>query len=65
MTRTALSEYLSQPGNSQLKLAALVDLRQSAISKMLRVKRQIFVIVNEDGLIELREAEKTIATQKT
>lgn len=59
MKKIPLAEYLKQPGRSQEALAEAVNLNQSAISKMLRVKRNISVITHEDGSIELLE-EKVI-----
>jgi len=58
MTKTPLNEYLKN--HSQQELADAVGFYQSAISNMVRSARDITVIENDDGTIELRE-EKTIA----
>lgn len=64
MKKQTLAEYLSVKGNTQESLARATNISQTAVSKMLRVGRNILVITNRDGTIELRE-EKTIAPQKT
>lgn len=60
MIKTPLAEYLSLPGNSQESLAAAIGYRQSAISNMLKAKRQIYVITYADqpAVIELLEEKK-------
>lgn len=58
-----LKDFLESPGISQETLAKSVGLAQSAISKMLKTKRNIFVCIHDGGIIELRE-EKTVAKSK-
>lgn len=59
MKKTPLTEYLNEPNNSQESLASAIGYRQSAISNMLKAKRNIFVITHDDGRVELLE-EKVI-----
>lgn len=59
MTKTPLKTYLAQPGRSQAKLGAAVNLTQGAIGKMIRTSRNIFVVEHDDGSITLLE-EKVI-----
>lgn len=60
MTKTPLKEYLEGEDTTQKILAESVGLTQGAIGKMLRTKREIFVIEGPDGEVELYEG-KTIA----
>ncbi len=53
MTKVPLIEYLKT--HSQQELAEAVGYRQSAISNMLRAERNVSVITNDDGTVELRE----------
>ena len=55
MTEIALHEYLELPNMTQQLLAEAVGCHQTAISRMLRVKRPMFVVTNPDGSIELIE----------
>ena len=61
MTETPILEYLKSC--TQGELAKSVGLHQTAISRMIRVKRPIFVITHDDGKVELveRKAEQKIA----
>jgi len=63
MNQIPLKTFLESPGASQLMLAKAVGLAQSAISKMIKTERNIFVVIHEGGVIELRE-EKTVAKSK-
>jgi predicted transcriptional regulator len=53
MKRIPLAKYLE--GTSQAELAKAVGVHQTAISRMLRVNRPIFVIEHKNGTIELVE----------
>ena len=64
MTKIPLTEYLSQPGKSQQKLALAVGVTQGAISKMIRTKRDVEVIEHDDGSIELVE-QRVIGSTST
>jgi len=63
MNQIPLKTFLKTPGISQQTLAKSIGLAQSAISKMIKTERNIFVVVHENGVIELRE-EKTVAKSK-
>jgi len=53
MTKIPLDEYLKS--HRQQDLATAVGYRQSAISNMLKQKRNVFVVTSDDGVVELRE----------
>ncbi len=53
MTEVPLIEYLKN--TSQAQLAAEVGCHQTAISRMVRVSRPMFVVTHNDGRIELIE----------
>lgn len=56
MTRVHLSEYAKSVG--QERVAVALGVRQGAISKALKNKRKIYVLISDDGTVtaeELRE----------
>jgi len=55
MKKLTLREFAEQEG--QVKAASKLGIRQSAISKALRVKRNIFVEVNPDGTVRGEEVK--------
>lgn len=55
MSGVELEQYLKDADLSQDDLAKVVGLSQSAISKMLRVDRRIYVHTLPDGQIQLHE----------
>ncbi|MDU4154371.1 Cro/CI family transcriptional regulator [Phytobacter diazotrophicus] len=61
MKKLTLREFAEQVG--QVKAASKLGIRQSAISKALRLKRNIFVEVNPDGTVKAEEV-KPFPTQK-
>jgi predicted XRE-type DNA-binding protein len=63
MNQIPIKTFLETTGISQKTLAKSVGLAQSAISKMIKTERNIFVLIREGGVIELRE-EKTVAKSK-
>jgi DNA transposition AAA+ family ATPase len=64
MKETPLTEYLDNPNNSQEALAVRIGYRQSAISNMLKAKRNISVVEHDNGTVELVET-KVIGSKKT
>lgn len=60
MKEVQLDEYLKSC--SQSELADAVGCHQTAISRMVRVKRPMFVVVHDNGQIELieRKFKKTV-----
>ncbi|WP_194426017.1 Cro/CI family transcriptional regulator [Klebsiella quasipneumoniae] len=55
MKKLTLKEFADQEG--QVKAASKLGIRQSAISKALRLKRNIFVLVHPDGTTEAEEVK--------
>ena len=64
MSKIPLAEFLAAKGNSQSSLAAVVDVTQGAISKMLREGRNVFVVTNKAGKATKLIEEKHIAPTK-
>lgn len=54
MTTVTLSEYLAKHG-TQAELAKALGIQQSAISQMLRAKRNISITLHADGSLEASE----------
>lgn len=54
MKTVTLSEYLASHG-TQAELAKALGIQQSAISQMLRAKRNITITVHADGSLEANE----------
>ncbi|MDU4656150.1 Cro/CI family transcriptional regulator [Klebsiella oxytoca] len=61
MKKLTLKEFADQEG--QVKAASKLGIRQSAISKALMLKRNIFVLVHPDGTTEAEEV-KPFPTKK-
>lgn len=62
MKKLTLKEFADQEG--QVTAASKLGVRQSAISKALRLKRNIFVLVHMDGTTEAEEI-KPFPTKKS
>ena len=58
MKKIPLEKYLSTPGNTQTGLAKKAGLTQGAIFQMVRAGRNIFVIPQADGSVELEEVKR-------
>jgi predicted transcriptional regulator len=58
MNKYKLSEYLALPGNTQTALAKSVGITQGAVSQMLIKRRPVYVIVRDDGTVELEQVRK-------
>lgn len=54
MRRITLSEFAAEKG--QIKAAELIGMRQSSLSKALRVGRSVFVTEHEDGTFSAEES---------
>lgn len=62
MEELTLSAFVEKHG--QVNTANLLGVRQSAISKALRVGRDIFVIIHPDGRLEAKELKTFPSQQK-
>lgn len=63
MKTVTLSEYLASHG-TQAELAKALGIQQSAISQMVRAKRNISITLHEDGSVEASET-RAIPAKKT
>lgn len=61
MTKITLKEFAERVG--QVKAAKSLGIKQSAISKAIRLNRRIFISINSDGTVEAEEI-KSFPTQK-
>ena len=62
MTKLTLKEFAEKEG--QVNAAMRLGVRQSAVSKALRLGRKIFVVIHPDGTVEAEEI-KPFPTQKS
>ncbi|WP_312274840.1 Cro/CI family transcriptional regulator [Pseudescherichia sp.] len=53
MTKMTLREFAESVG--QVKAAACLGIKQSAISKAIRLQRRIIISINPDGSVEAEE----------
>lgn len=53
MKKITLEEFAGSMG--QVKAAEMLGVRQSAVSKALRLKRKVFVLVLDDGSVQAEE----------
>lgn len=58
MKKVPLKDWLKIEGNTQELLASAIDYRQSAISNMIKARRNISVVTHDNGKIELIEERK-------
>lgn len=65
MKTIPLTEYLDDKHGTQAELAEKLGVNQSAISQMVRAKRNIQITIHDDGHIEANEVRPVPARPKT